>query len=337
MKDEAERILMAHGGGGVLMRELIEGIAAKLGCADGGVLGDSTVLDVGGVRVAFTTDSFVVSPLFFPGGDIGKLSVYGTLNDLAVSGARPVAVSLALIVEEGFPIENLEKVVQSVREASDRTGVPIVTGDTKVVERGKGDGLYINTSGIGIVPKGVDVGTDRAEPGDAVIINGGIGEHGLAIMSRRRGVDFGVDIESDCAPLTEIILPILEKGFKVKAMRDATRGGLAAVLNEIADDSKVGIEIDEEKVPVSQAVLKGCELMGYDPLNIANEGKFVVVVEGKEGKELLEFMRSQSLGRGASEIGNIVSEHPGRVVMKTVFGGRRVVDVPYGDQLPRIC
>jgi len=337
MKDEGERILLAHGGGGVLMRELIERIASELGGEGGGVLGDSTVIDLDGTRVAFTTDSFVVSPLFFPGGDIGKLSVFGTINDLAVSGARPVAISLALIIEEGFPRDSLERIISSIKEASRETGVPVVTGDTKVVERGKADGLYINTSGIGIVPDGVDIGTDKARPGDAVIINGNIGEHGLAIMSRRKGIDFGADIMSDCAPLSEIILPIVEEGYKVRGMRDATRGGLAAVLNEIAVDSQVGIELEEEKIPVSQTVLSGCELMGYDPLNIANEGKFVVVVDGTDAPDLLSFMRNYPLGRNSAIIGRVVEEHRGKVVMETTFGGRRVVDVPYGDQLPRIC
>lgn len=336
-KEDGERILLAHGGGGVLMRELVEKIASTMGSTDEGVLGDSAILDVGGSRIAFTTDSFVVNPIFFPGGDIGKLSVYGTVNDLAVSGAKPFAISLAFIIEEGFPEESLERIILSVADASKQADVPVVTGDTKVVERGKADGIYINTSGIGIVPEGIDIGTDRAKPGDAVIINGNIGEHGLAIMSRREGINFGVDLRSDCAALSKIILPILERGFRVRGMRDATRGGLAAVLNEIAADSNVGLEIDEDKIPISQAVLSGCELMGYDPLNIANEGKFVAVVDAADAPEVLSFMRSHPLGENSEIIGKVVESHKGKVVMETTFGGRRVIDVPYGNQLPRIC
>lgn len=337
MEKIPDRILLAHGGGGILMRELIEEVVKRIGSADAPSLQDSAIVEIDGSRIAFTTDSFVVSPIFFPGGDIGTLSIYGTVNDLAVSGARPIAVSLAFIVEEGFPMESLERVADSIRSAADRAGVSIVTGDTKVVEKGKADGIYINTSGIGVVPDGVSVSTDAAKAGDVIIVNGNIGEHGLAIASKREGIDFGVDIESDSAPLSELIIPMLEQGFAVRAMRDATRGGLAAVLNEIASDSGVGMVVDEAQIPIPEAVLSGCELMGYEPLNIANEGKFVAVVDGSDAERVVEFMRSRELGRNAALIGEVVSEHPGTVVMKTIYGGQRVVDVPYGDLLPRIC
>jgi hydrogenase expression/formation protein HypE len=320
-----------------MMRELIESILEGLGSAGTDVLQDSALIESPGARLAFTTDSFVVSPLVFPGGDIGSLAVCGTVNDLAVCGARPLVLSLSFIIEEGFRIDSLEKIIRSIAEAAREAEVRIVTGDTKVVERGKADGLFINTSGIGVVPDGIDLSSANARAGDAVLVNGSIGEHGLAIMSLREGIDFGSDLESDTAPLSDLIVPLLERVKGVRAMRDATRGGVAAVLNEIARDSGVCIYIDEESIPVSDAVRNGCELMGYDPLHIANEGKFIAVVAPESAEETLAFMRAHPLGRGAALIGHVNAEPPNHVIMKTALGGERVVDLPYGDLLPRIC
>ena len=332
----SERILLAHGGGGILMKELVERIVAKLGGAHG-PLQDSATLPMDAGRIAFTTDSFVVSPIFFPGGDIGRLAVCGTVNDLAVSGARPLWLSLSFIIEEGFTFEAFDRVLDSVALAAREAGVSVVTGDTKVVERGKADGIFINTSGIGVVPDGVDVSSASARPGDAVLINGTIGDHGLAIMSRREGIDFGSDLASDTAPLSNLIVPLLAQLKTVRAMRDATRGGLAAVLNEIATDSAACIRIEEDAIPISEAAKRGCELMGYDPLHIANEGKFVAVVAKEDAERALAIMKAHPLGRGAARIGEIAASPPGMVILKTVFGGERVVDIPYGDLLPRIC
>ncbi len=334
---EDELILLAHGGGGIMMRELIGSILEGLGPAGTDALQDSALIESPGARLAFTTDSFVVSPLVFPGGDIGSLAVCGTVNDLAVCGARPLFLSLSFIIEEGFRLEALEGIVLSIASAAKEAGVRIMTGDTKVVDRGKADGVFINTSGIGVVPAGVDLSTGNARAGDAVIVNGPVGEHGLAIMSLREGIEFGSDIESDTAPLSLLIVPMLEKVKGVRAMRDATRGGVAAVLNEIARDSGVCIRIDEEAIPVSDAVRYGCELMGYDPLHIANEGKFVAIVAPENEKDALDFMRAHPLGRGASVIGRVAAEPPNHVIMRTTLGGERVVDLPYGDLLPRIC
>ncbi|MBN1884799.1 MAG: hydrogenase expression/formation protein HypE [Candidatus Krumholzibacteriota bacterium] len=333
---DGERILMAHGGGGVLMHELIGRIAGRFGGE--GPMQDSALIDLPGGRIAFTTDSYVVSPLFFPGGDIGRLAVCGTVNDLAVCGARPRWISLAMIVEEGLDIEVLDRVAASVDAAAREADVRVVTGDTKVVERGKADGLFINTAGIGEIPPGVDVSTANALPGDVVIVSGTIGDHGLALLSVREGIAFGGEIESDTAPLSSLIVPLLEaRPGVVRAMRDATRGGLAAVLNEIAVDAGVCVRVESAKIPVRESVRRGCELMGYDPLHIANEGKFVLIVDPAAAGAVVEAMRGHELGRDAAAIGRITDEEPGLVVLKTGLGGERVVDLPYGDILPRIC
>jgi hydrogenase expression/formation protein HypE len=332
-----ERILLAHGGGGILMRELISFIVGRLGGGDRAPLEDSATVAVERGRVAFTTDSYVVSPIFFPGGDIGRLAVCGTVNDLAVCGAVPMWLSLAFIIEEGLPFETFGRVLDSVAVASNEASVAVVTGDTKVVERGKADRLFINTSGVGIVPEGVAVSSAYAKPGDAVLVNGAIGEHGLAIASARQGIQFGSSLQSDTAPLSKLIVPLLGQVHGVHAMRDATRGGLAAILNEIAADSGVGISLEEETIPISEPVRKGCELMGYDPLNIANEGKFVAIVAPDDADRALAFMKAHPLGAGAARIGTVVDGPIGCVSVETPFGGRRVVDVPYGDLLPRIC
>jgi len=332
----SERILLAHGGGGVLMKELVALIVRKLG-GTGGPLQDSATISVDAGRIAFTTDSFVVTPLFFPGGDIGRLSICGTVNDLAMAGACPAWISLSFVIEEGLPFETLEKILDSIAASAKEAGVWVVTGDTKVVERGKADGIFINTSGIGVVPPGIEVSSARARAGDAVLINGSVGEHGLAILSRREGIDFGSGLESDAAPLSLVTIPLLAQVGSVRAMRDATRGGLASILNEIAADSRVCIRLDEAQIPVSEQVSRACELMGYDPLHIANEGKFVAVVAEEDAERALGVMRAHPLGRGATRIGTVLPEPAGLVVLKTVFGGERVIDIPYGDLLPRIC
>jgi len=332
-----ERILLAHGGGGLLMKELVELIVGRLGASGAGPLQDSATLPVDRGRVAFTTDSFVTSPLFFPGGDIGRLAVCGTVNDLAMSGAKPAWLSLSFILEEGFLFEELERILDSIAAAAREADVDIVTGDTKVVERGKADGLFINTAGVGIVPPGIELSSAKARPGDAVLLNGPVGAHGLAILSRREGIDFGSELESDCAPLSLLTVPLLERFATVRAMRDATRGGLASILNEIAADSGACLRLDERAIPVPEAVRRACELMGYDPLHIANEGKFVAVVGREEADGAVAFMRSHPLGAGAAIVGEVVERPAGTVVLRTLFGGERVVDVPYGDILPRIC
>jgi hydrogenase expression/formation protein HypE len=333
---EEERILLAHGGGGLMMKELVALLVDLVGGQEG-ALQDSAILEAPGGRLAFTTDSFVVHPLFFPGGDIGHLAVCGTVNDLAVCGAVPRYISLSMIVEEGFPVSDLERIASSIRSAAEEAQVTVVTGDTKVVDHGKADGVFINTAGIGMLPEGVSLSTESAEEGDRIIVSGNIGEHGLAILSRREGIDFGSELRSDAAPLSKLTVPLLEKHVGIRAMRDATRGGLAAVLNEIAADSGVCIRIDEERIPVSEAVRSGCELMGYDPLIIANEGKLVAVVESSQAEAVLESMRGMELGERAEIIGEVVSGPAGSVIMKTIYGGERIVDLPYGDLLPRIC
>jgi hydrogenase expression/formation protein HypE len=333
---EDERILLAHGGGGIMMRELVSFLVETIGGQEG-PLQDSAVLGPLRGRLAFTTDSFVVHPIFFPGGDIGHLAVCGTVNDLAVCGAVPAYVSLAMIIEEGFPAADLGRIADSIGRAAAEADVEVVTGDTKVVDHGKADGIFVNTAGIGIVPDGVSLSSSAARPGDKVIVSGSIGEHGLAILSMREGIDFGSGLRSDAAPLSRITVPLLGRFGGVRAMRDATRGGLAAVLCEIAADSRVCIRIDEGSIPVSEAVRSGCELMGYDPLHIANEGKLVAVVDSAEAEEIVRMMRSTELGAGASVIGEIAASPEGTVIMRTAFGGERVVDLPYGDLLPRIC
>lgn len=331
------RILLAHGGGGILMRELIAGIVGRLGDRQAGPLQDSALLALESGRIALTTDSFVVHPLFFPGGDIGHLAVCGTVNDLAVSGAEPRHIALSMIIEEGLLISDLERIVDSIAKAASDAGVDIVTGDTKVVDRGKADGIFITTTGVGVVPAGRDLASSNARPGDRILVNGSIGDHGLAILSTREGIDFGSTLKSDAAPLSKLTAPLLKRVQGVHAMRDATRGGLAAVLNEIAEDSGVCIRIREEAIPISEAVRTGCDLMGYDPLHIANEGKLVAVVVGEDAAAALETMKESPLGREASIIGEVVAGPAGHVILETELGGERVVDVPYGDLLPRIC
>ncbi len=383
-------VQLAHGGGGRLMRGLIEGLFLPAfadansplllgeGQGEGSSLPsplspspspphDSVVLPTAGSRLAFTTDSFVVSPLFFPGGDIGGLAVYGTVNDLAMAGARPAYLSAGFVLEEGLPMETLRRVVASMAEAARTAGVRIVTGDTKVVDRGKGDGIFINTAGIGWVPEGVEISPSRVRPGDAILLSGDLGRHGIAIMSVREGLQFEGALESDCAPLGGLVEAMLaagsEKGtgpicrdqpsvgarpegashkldlspFPIHCLRDLTRGGLAAALNEIATDAGVGVEIDEAAIPVAEPVAAACELLGLDPLYVANEGRLVAFVPAASADKVLEAMRRHPAAVGPARIGVATGSHAGVVELRVRFGGGRIVDLLSGEQMPRIC
>jgi hydrogenase expression/formation protein HypE len=336
-------VVMGHGGGGALSRDLVEQVflpAFSNPLLE--KLGDAAVFDLpaglaAGARLAMSTDSYVVRPLFFPGGSIGDLAVNGTVNDLAMSGARPLTLTAGFILEEGLPITDLIAVVARMAEAARVAGVRIVAGDTKVVERGHGDGIYINTSGIGIVPAGVSVGRDPPRPGDAVLCSGTIGDHGMAIMSVREGLEFEASIASDSAPLHGLVAAMLAVCREIRLLRDPTRGGVATSLNEMAALAEVGIEIDERAVPVAPPVAAACELLGLDPLHVANEGKLLAVVPAVAADAVLAAMRGHDCGRQAVRLGRIVAEHPRIVAMKTTIGGTRVIPMPIGEQLPRIC
>jgi len=336
---ELARVLLGHGSGGQLSASLMRDVIAPAlaAAAPGGPLNDAAVVEVAGGRLAFTTDSFVVSPLEFPGGNIGELAVNGTVNDLAMMGAQPLALSLAYVIEEGLPIEDLRRVTESVARAAIRAGVRIVTGDTKVVGRGAADGLFVNTAGIGLVASGVTVGADRAAAGDAVILSGPIGLHGIAIMSVREGLDFEVEIASDTQPLNELVAAIVATCPDVRVLRDPTRGGLASALNEIAAASGVGIELREETIPIPGPVRAACEMLGLDPLHVANEGKLVAIVPAASAQAVLAAMRAVPEGAEAVEIGRVVADHPAMVTMRTIVGSQRIVDMLVGEQLPRIC
>jgi hydrogenase expression/formation protein HypE len=332
-----DKILLAHGSGGRLAHDLVEKSFVKtLANPLLARLDDSAVFDVSG-RLAFTTDSYVVSPIFFPGGDIGKLAVCGTVNDLAMSGAKPLYLSLAFIIEEGLSLAELEQVVNSVRLAAGEAVVEIVTGDTKVVPRGSADRLFINTAGVGLIPEGVDIGGDKAKPGDKVILSGAIGDHGIAVISQREGMSFGTKLKSDCAPLGGLVAEMLEVTKNINCLRDPTRGGLATTLNELANQSEVSIRIEEKTIPVREEVLGACEMLGFDPLYIANEGKLVAIVSPEDAEKVLKAMKNNKYGREAVIIGEVAAGPPGRVVMKTVLGAHRIVDMLVGDLLPRIC
>ena len=334
MKD---KILLAHGSGGKLAHELVEkGFVKAFNNPFLAKFDDSAVMDFNG-RLAFTTDSYVVSPIFFPGGDIGKLAVCGTVNDLAMSGAKPLYLSLSFIIEEGLPQDELNKIVDSVQKVAREAGVEIVTGDTKVVNRGSADKLFINTAGIGIIPEGVDISGSRASPGDIVILSGTIGDHGIAVLSQREGLSFSTQLESDCAPLGSLVAEMLAASSDIRCLRDPTRGGLATTLNELAKQSKASIRIEEEKISVREEVLAACEMLGFDPLYVANEGKLVAIVPAKDADKVLKAMRQNCYGIDAAIIGEVRAEHPGRVVMKTCLGASRIVDMLVGDLLPRIC
>jgi hydrogenase expression/formation protein HypE len=334
-------IVMGHGGGGALSAELIEHLfLPAYGEAASAELGDSAVLPVGGpggIRLAFSTDSFVVKPMFFPGGSIGDLAVNGTVNDLAMSGATPMYLSTAFILQEGTNLEELGRIAQRVGSAAQTAGVRLVTGDTKVVDRGSGDGVYINTTGIGLVPAGVNIQARRATVGDAVLVSGDLGVHGVAVMSCREGLEFGTTIESDTAPLHGLVAAMIATGADLHVLRDPTRGGMSASLNEIARASNVGVELVESDIPVPQVVRDACGLLGLDPLQVANEGKLVAMVPADQADLVLDAMRAHPLGRSACRIGTCVPDHAGMVVAKTGMGGTRVVDLPMGEQLPRIC
>jgi hydrogenase expression/formation protein HypE len=330
--------LLAHGGGGSLTRELIEELfLTQFGNPLLKPLDDSAMLVMGGKGYAFTTDSYVVKPYVFPGGDIGRLAVCGTTNDLAVMGAQPLWLSLSFILEEGLLLADLQKIVESIRTTVAETGVQIVTGDTKVVERGKCEGLYINTAGLGRLVTPDRLGAANVKPGDAVIINGWIGEHGVAVMSRREGVAFQTSIVSDCAPLWPLVKTILNTGAQIRAMRDPTRGGVAAALCDIARASNVGIRLHEEVLPISREVRGACDLLGLDPLTIANEGKVLVFCRATDAARALAAMKEHPLGREARVIGEVSEKPRGMVLLRTVIGGERIIDMPTGEDLPRIC
>jgi hydrogenase expression/formation protein HypE len=333
-----DRILLGHGSGGRLSADLLREIF--LPAFQNPVLAqlnDQAVVNIDGVRLAFTTDSFVVNPLFFLGGDIGSLAVYGTVNDLAMGGAEPFFLSAGFIIEEGLPVETLRRVVFSFQRAVEKVGMQVVTGDTKVVEKGKGDGLFINTSGIGRVANGVNLSADQARPGDSILLSGTLGDHGIAILSQREGLEFETPIESDAAPLHSLVAAMLQVTHSIRCLRDPTRGGLSSTLNEIAAQSRVGMVIEESSLPIREEVKGACELLGLDPLYVANEGKLVAIVACVDADEVLAAMRAHPLGTRARIIGKVVEAHPGVVTMRTYLGTSRIVDMLAGDQLPRIC
>ena len=332
-----DKILLAHGSGGKLSHDLVKQNFVPL--FDNALLNrldDSAVFELKG-RLAFTTDSYVVNPIFFPGGDIGKLAVCGTVNDLSMMGAVPKYLSIALIIEEGLAMSDLRKIMESIRKSAKEAGVKIVTGDTKVVNKGSADKLFINSAGVGIVPSGVDISGSNARVGDKVILSGSIGDHGIAVISQREGLQFSSSVKSDCAPLNRLVAEMLDSGAEIHCMRDPTRGGLASTLNEFASSSNVGIRIEEDSIPVHEGVQAACELLGFDPLYVANEGKLVAVVAAKGAEKLVGVMRRNKYGKETAIIGEVVSEHSGRVILKTGMGASRIVDMLVGELLPRIC
>lgn len=337
---ETKRIVLGHGGGGILSEELIENLFLPAFGTAGGPSRDSAVLENPGGRIALTTDSYVVNPLFFPGGTIGDLAVNGTVNDLACSGAQPLGLTAGFILEEGLELEVLGAIAHAMGRAAAEAGVGIVTGDTKVVGRGGADGLFINTAGMGVIPEGVRIGPELARPGDHVIVSGNIGEHGVAIMSVREGIDFGTTVTTDSAPLNLLVAAMLAAAGEpnvVHALRDPTRGGLIAATVEIARTAGVGVELDEDAVPIPETVASACGFLGLDPMQVANEGKMVAFVDPGHSEAVLAAMRSRPEGADAAIIGRAVDEHPGMVVVRTPFGTTRVVERELGEQLPRIC
>ena len=337
-KVKEERITLAHGAGGKATHTLIDAVfleAFRNPVLE--TLDDGALLQVNGARLVFTTDSFVVSPLFFPGGDIGDLAVNGTVNDLAVCGARPRFLSAGFILEEGFPVADLKGIVDSLAAAARRAGVEVVTGDTKVVQRGKADGCYINTAGVGVLERETTLGAPMVRPGDAVIVSGPVGDHGVTIMLARGELDIEADLASDTAPLHGVVTRLLDAAPGVRLIRDATRGGVATILNEVAREAQVAVVVDEARVPVRPAVSGACELLGIDPLYVACEGRFVAVVDGAEADAAVEALQADPLGEDAAVIGRIKDDPPGLVLLNTSFGGTRIVDMLVGDPLPRIC
>ena len=333
-----KEILLGHGSGGKLTADLIEKIilpAFSNAALDR--LDDQAIVSFGGSRLAFTTDSYVVTPIFFPGGDIGELAVNGTVNDLAMGGAKPLFLSVAFILEEGLPVADFERVVASVRRAADRAGVHVVTGDTKVVGRGSGDKVFITTSGIGVVAPGLELSSSRVQPGDSILVSGTVGDHGIAILSLREGMAFDEPMESDTAPLYDLVAAMLDAYPGIHAMRDPTRGGLAASLVEIASRQKIGMQIDETSIPIRDSVRGACEILGLDPLLVANEGKLVAFVPAEGVDAVLAAMRRHPLGSNAVRIGHVVEDRRGLVRARTAIGGERILDLPFGEALPRIC
>lgn len=335
-------VLLAHGGGGKLMHQLIEQMfVPAFGNSTLNVRHDAAAIALNAQKLAFTTDSYVVRPLFFPGGDIGSLAVNGTVNDLAMAGARPLYLSVGFILEEGLPMETLWRVVQSMQQAAEAAHVQIVTGDTKVVDRGKGDGIFINTAGIGVIEHAQTIAPQSVRPGDVLLLNGDIGRHGIAIMAVREGLEFETTIASDSTPLADLVLKLLEAGIEIHCLRDLTRGGLASALNEIAEAAGVEIAIAETQIPVQAEVQGACEILGFDPLYIANEGRFVAFVPEKDAERALAIVRSAqnltSLSENACLIGHVTGNSTGRVKMESRIGAQRIVDMLTGEQLPRIC
>jgi hydrogenase expression/formation protein HypE len=331
-------IVLAHGSGGKLSHQLMEKmVLPQFRNELLEPLHDGAIFSIGNQRVAFSTDSYVVSPIFFPGGDIGKLAVHGTVNDLAMCGARPLYLSVGFILEEGTPMEDFWRVVQSMRDAAANAGVMLVTGDTKVVDRGKADKIFINTSGIGVIPDGVNIAPTNARVGDKIIMSGAMAVHGIAIMSVREGLEFESEIASDTAPLNHLVETILAASRGIHVLRDPTRGGITSALTEIAQAAKVGMLLHEDAIPISEEVKGACEILGLDPLYVANEGKLLAIVAADDAHQVLVAMRSHPLGSEAAIVGEVTSDHPGFVTMKTRVGGTRVVDMLSGEQLPRIC
>ncbi len=334
----SDRILLAHGSGGTMMKELIEEVFVA-GFGDEVLLrmDDAAALDFPGSRLAFSTDTYVVHPLFFPGGDIGRLAVCGTVNDVATSGARPLYLSVGFVLEEGMPVEDLKRILISMHDAAAEAGVRIVTGDTKVVERGHGDGCYINTAGVGVLPDGVDLSGSHCRPGDAVLLSGTLGDHGIAIVSTREGLEFSTDIRTDAAPLAALVSAVLEAAPDVRCFRDPTRGGLASTLNELAGASGVSITVNETDVPVNDQVRGASEMLGYDVFQVANEGKMVAVVPPEQAEAALAAMKGAPYGAEAAIIGSVAESPAGKVYVRTAFGATRIMDMLVGEQLPRIC
>jgi hydrogenase expression/formation protein HypE len=335
---DTDRILLAHGSGGELSHELVTSLFVKAfhnPFLD--PLDDGAVLEVAGERLAFTTDSYVVTPVFFPGGDIGRLAVCGTVNDLSMSGAKPLFLSAGFIIEEGFPLSSLQTIVTSMQKTAGEAAVKIVTGDTKVVNRGGADGIFINTAGIGLIPRGVEISGSLARPGDRVLLSGSIGDHGVAILSSREGLQFSTTLQSDCAPLNGLVAAMLEVSKKIRCLRDPTRGGLSSALNELARQAGVGIWVDEDRIPIKEEVQGACELLGFDPLVLANEGKLVAIVAAEAAELILQQMKAHPHGRDAALIGEVREEPKGKVILRTRIGLTRIMDMMVGELLPRIC
>jgi hydrogenase expression/formation protein HypE len=329
-------VMMAHGGGGRLMHELIgKMFVSAFRNALLETQHDSTVFELSGQHLAFTTDSYVVRPLFFPGGNVGSLAVHGTVNDLAMSGARPLYLSAGFIIEEGLPMETLWKIVGSMQQAAEAAGVQIITGDTKVVDKGKGDGLFINTAGIGVVEHSWKIAPQSVRPGDVILVSGDLGRHGMAIMAVREGLEFESRIESDSAPVAAPVLEIIRAGIEIHCLRDLTRGGLTSVLNEISEAARLGIAVEEKLIPVREDVRAACEILGLDPLQVACEGRFAAFLPERDADRALAILRAADAG--ACRIGRVTEQHSGRVLLTSTIGAQRILDMPSGEQLPRIC